>query len=176
MLRLSGNSIHAEIFLLSASELFLWSDDLSVPTQDVDEQHKELIDLINQLYVAINENHGKDTSREILDQLIESMQAHFLFEESLMRLTHYVDYAAHKEQHEALMEQMRALQGKLDKETAAITVELLHFHKNWWSQHIRSSDRNFSTHYEQSGLAQHAGGTPKDADTKQNKPAWWKFW
>lgn len=125
MLRLSGHHPHTEIFLLSATGLFLWTDDLSVRTQDVDEQHKALIELINQLYVAIRENRDKGTLREIFDQLTESAHAHFLFEESLMRLTQYAGYAAHKAQHEAVLEQLQTLQGKLDKESATISVELL---------------------------------------------------
>lgn len=161
---------------MSATGLFLWTDDLSVRTQDVDEQHKALIELINQLYVAIRENRDKGTLREIFDQLTESAHAHFLFEESLMRLTQYAGYAAHKAQHEAVLEQLQTLQGKLDKESATISVELLDAHKHWWSNHISSSDQHFSTHYEASGLAQHTGGAPKIAGTTLRKCAWWKFW
>ena len=54
-----------------ATELFTWSDDFSVHIQEVDEQHKVLVSLLNQLHVAIIEHHGKATSREILDRLAE---------------------------------------------------------------------------------------------------------
>jgi hemerythrin len=173
---LPGNPPNTEIFLLTATGFFLWSDDFSVRTQDVDEQHKELITLINQLYVAINENRDQNTLREIFDQLTESAQAHFLFEESLMRLTQYAGYAAHKAQHEAVLEQLQTLQRKLDNESATISTAILDSHKHWWSQHISSSDQHFSTHYEASELARHAGSAPESAGAAQAKRVWWRFW
>lgn len=74
---------------MAVTELFTWSDDFSVHVQEVDEQHKVLVGLLNELHVAIIEHHGKTTSRDILDRLAEYTRTHFLLEESLMRLTHY---------------------------------------------------------------------------------------
>ena len=96
-------------------ELFHWSDDFSINIQEIDEQHKVLVDLLNQLHVAIREHHGKTTSREILNRLAEYTRTHFLLEESLMRLTHYPGFEIHKAQHEELISQVVALQEKLDK-------------------------------------------------------------
>jgi hemerythrin len=163
-------------FPLNSSDLFLWTDDLSVATQSVDEQHRNLIGLINQLHAAIRDHHGQDIAREILDALTESAQAHFMFEEGLMRLTFYAGYAAHKAQHETMMEEMRALQDALDDKSATINVELLHSHKNWWEQHIRVSDRSFSAHYEKSGLGEHAKTRKGAGGPAEKKLAWWKFW
>jgi hemerythrin len=163
---------------LNANDLLLWTDDLSVRTQEVDAQHKGLFDLINRLHVVIRENHGSEPTREILDQLAESIQDHFLFEESLMRLTHYAGYAAHKDQHEALMEKLRTLQDSLDNGSITMTVDLMHFHKTWWNEHIRNSDRHFSIHYENSELVH---GTKTDRDSERSEWSaqekhWWKFW
>lgn len=161
---------------MSASELSLWTDDLSVHIQEVDEQHKGLFDLIQQLHLALGENRGEDDSRAILEQLAESTRTHFLLEESLMRLTHYAGFAGHKEQHETLMEQMRALQHKLDEEGAALSVDLVHFLTGWLTQHIRSCDRDFSAHFEQAGFGRYANWNQATAQAMQEKRAWWKFW
>lgn len=171
-----GKNYCLEVILLNANTLFLWTDDLSVDIQEVDEQHKGLIGLINQLHVAVCENHGKDTAREILDQLAESTRTHFLLEESLMRLTHYSGFAVHKEQHESLMEQMRMLQQKLDVQDITINVELLHFLKNWLTQHIGTCDRNFSAHFAKSGLNLYSNWSQETGQAMQKKPGWWKFW
>ena len=162
------------ILLLTTSNLFLWTEDLSVATQQVDEQHKGLLDLFNQLHASISEKRGNDTSREIFEALVESTRLHFLFEESMMRLTHYVGYPAHKTQHEFLMEQICAVQTKLDNETGEITIDFLNSHKIWWENHIRGSDRDFSVHYEQSELnksADHENGI-----ASEERATWWKFW
>lgn len=159
-----------------ANAPFLWTEDLSVHIQEVDEQHKGLFDLINQLHIAIRDNHGSETAREILNQLAESTRTHFLLEESLMRLTHYTGFAGHKGQHEALMEEMRTLQHTLDNEGAAITTDLLHFLNNWLTQHINSCDQPFSLHFEQSGLSRYSNWSQATEQAMQTKRWWWKFW
>lgn len=161
---------------MATSDLFLWTDELSVGIQEVDEQHKGLFGLINQLHIAISEDQGQDASREILDQLAERTRTHFLLEESLMRLTHYTGFAGHKEQHETLMEQMRTVQHKLDNEGASITVDLLHFLNNWLTQHIGSCDQRFSAHFEKSGLGQFSNWNQATEQAMQGKRWWWKFW
>ena len=161
---------------MSTGELSLWTDDLSVRIQEVDEQHKGLFDLIHQLHRALGENRGKEHSRGILDQLAESTRTHFLLEESLMRLTHYTGFTEHKEQHETLMEQMRTLQQTLDEGGAMIGVDVLHFLTDWLTQHIRSCDQEFSVHFEQAGFGRYANWNQATEQAMQEKRAWWKFW
>lgn len=161
---------------MTTSNLFLWSDDLSVDIQEIDEQHKGLIDLINQLHDAISSNQEQEASREILNQLAEGTRTHFLLEESLMRLTHYSGFAVHKNQHETLMDEMRQLLQKLDAGSTTISLDLLHFLKNWLTEHIRSCDVHFSAHFKKSGLHNYSTWDPATAQAMQRKPAWWKFW
>lgn len=159
-----------------ATELFTWSDDFSVHIQEVDEQHKVLVSLLNQLHVAIIEHHGKATSREILDRLAEYTRTHFMLEESLMRLTHYPGFEIHKQQHEELMAQVQSLQHKLDNENTTITFELLHFLKSWLVQHINDSDKRFGAHFQKVGLGQYSTWTKEVEKTMKKKKWWWKFW
>lgn len=159
-----------------ASDLFVWSDNFSVGIQEVDEQHKVLVSLLNKLHVAIIEHHGKATSREILDQLAEYTRTHFMLEESLMRLTHYPGFEIHKQQHEELLAQVQALQHKLDIENTTITFELLHFLKNWLIQHINESDKRFGAHFQEIGLGQYAKWSKDVQQTMKKKKGWWKFW
>ena len=115
---------------MTTADLFHWSDDFNVDIQEVDEQHKVLVDLLNQLHHAIMERRGKAASRETLDQLADYTRTHFLLEESLMRVLHYPGLEIHKQQHENLIVQIHELQRKLDEEDATITFELLHIFKN----------------------------------------------
>ncbi|HRD86913.1 MAG: hemerythrin family protein [Candidatus Accumulibacter sp.] len=161
---------------MSATDLIQWSDEFSVNIQEVDEQHKVLVSLLNDLHRAIREHHGKATSREILDRLAEYTRTHFLLEESLMRLTHYPGLEIHKQQHQDLMHQVEALQHKLNTENAAISFELLHFLRNWLIQHINDSDKRFGVHFEKVGLATYAHWSKDVERTMKKKKWWWKFW
>lgn len=161
---------------MASLELFSWDDSYNVGIQEVDEQHKVLVSLLNQLHTAIVEHHGKSTSREILDHLAEYTRTHFLLEESLMRLTHYPGFDIHKEQHEALIKQVVDLQTKLDQENITITFELLHFLKNWLMQHINESDQRFGKHFKTTNLQQYSTWSKEVETTMKKKKWWWKFW
>ena len=161
---------------MANTELFAWDDSFNVGIQEVDEQHRVLVSLLNKLHVAILGHHGKQTSRDILNQLAEYTRTHFLLEESLMRLTHYPGFDIHKEQHESLIKQVVDLQTKLDQENITITFELLHFLKNWLMQHINESDQRFGKHFKTAGLGQYANWSKEVETTMKKKKWWWKFW
>jgi len=161
---------------MSAQELFHWSDDFSIHVQEIDEQHKVLVGLLNQLHEAIYQKQGKAASRKILDQLAEYTRTHFLLEESLMRVTHYPDFTAHKQQHEDLIRQISELQHKLDDDKVTITFELLHFLKTWLTHHINNSDRRFGDYFTQNPQTQGYAQWNKEVAATMEKKAWWKFW
>lgn len=159
------------------ADLFQWSDDFNVNIQEVDEQHKVLVDLLNQLHRAIMEHRGKAASRVILDQLADYTRTHFLLEESLMRVLHYPGLEIHKQQHEDLIKQIHELQHKLDHENVTITFELLHFLKMWLIQHINESDKRFGDFFAKSqNLQQYQTWNTEVQQTMTKKKWWWKFW
>ena len=161
----------------TATDLFQWSDSFNVHIQEVDEQHKVLVDLLNQLHRAIVERHGKATSQEILNQLADYTRTHFLLEESIMRVLHYPGLEIHKQQHEDLIKQIQELQRKIDEEGATITFELLHFLKMWLIQHINESDKRFGDFFAKSShLQQYTTWNKEVEQTMKKKKWWWKFW
>lgn len=161
---------------MSATPLFVWSENFNVGIQEVDEQHQVLVSLLNQLHEAITEHRGKATSREILDRLAEYTRTHFLLEESLMRLTHYSGFDVHKQQHEDLIKQVQDLQHKLNDEGVTITFELLQFLKGWLTTHINESDKRFGAHFKTAGLEKYTTWTKEVETTMKKKKWWWKFW
>ncbi len=156
------------------TELFHWTDEFSIGLQEIDEQHKELVELLNQLHVAIKEHHGSATSRQILDKLADYTRTHFAVEESLMRVSNYPEFATHKQNHEDLIAQVKALQDKLDSGQATITFELLHFLKVWLTRHINEADKRFGAFFLEAGGASRWSDHVEDAMKKRKW--WWKFW
>lgn len=162
---------------MATEQLLQWSDSYKVGIQEVDEQHKELVAMLNALHVAIVERHAKEASRKILDQLADYTHTHFLLEESLMRVTHYPGFDIHKQQHEELIKQVVDLQHKLDSGGATITFELLHFLKVWLSQHINDSDKRFGAFFTKTDhLKNYANWSEEVQTTMTKKKWWWKFW
>lgn len=166
-------ALRSEGYAMS-SDLFQWSDAYSVGLQEVDEQHRVLVGLLNELHDAVRHHHGTAKCREILNRLAEYTRVHFTVEESLMRLLNYPEFVDHKHRHEELIQQVVDLQHKLDAGKASISFELLHFLKVWLTKHISESDKRFGQFATSRGVA--AKWEPHVEQTMQ-KPKWrWKFW
>ncbi len=127
-------------------KLMQWSEQLSVGIQEIDEQHKVLIDLLNKLHNAILHHHGADTCGQIMDELCEYTKIHFSVEESILRILDYPSYENHKEHHEKLLSQVRELRHKMETEDHSISFELLHFLKKWLTIHIMEEDTAYTEH------------------------------
>ena len=134
----------------------------------------ELFHWTSELDVGIQEHHGSATSRQVLDKLADYTRTHFAVEESLMRVSNYPDFAAHKQNHEDLIAQVQALQEKLDSGQGAITFELLHFLKVWLTRHINEADKRFGAHFLAHGGASQWSEHVEEAMKKRKW--WWKFW
>lgn len=160
-----------------ANVLLEWNDGFEVGIQEIDEQHRTLVDLLNQLHAAIRDHKGSAASREILDRLAEYTRTHFLLEESLMRVSHYPGFEIHKQQHEDLINQVKSLQEKIDSGQASISFELLHFLQVWLTKHINESDKRFGKHFlASSNLQAYSKWTTEVKTTMEKKKWWWKFW
>lgn len=132
-----------------------WSDELSVGIEEIDAQHRVLVDLINEMHEAIHQRQGSKVVQDVLDKLVDYTRIHFAVEESLMRILNYPGYEEHKEQHEELMQHVYDLQEKVATGKTSIGFELMHFLKIWLTKHIMETDKEYTPYF----LA--AGAKPK---------------
>ncbi|KOR27636.1 hemerythrin, partial [Achromatium sp. WMS1] len=84
------------------TQFLAWSEEISVGVEEIDEQHKVLLNLINELNDAMQARRSHDVITSIINKLSEYTRIHFAVEESLMRILNYPDYESHKAQHEEL--------------------------------------------------------------------------
>jgi len=128
-----------------------WSDDLSVSVRQFDEHHKALIGYINQLQDAMQVGKGKEALGKILGALIEYTASHFKAEEALMAKCSYPGYLAHKKEHAELTATVLELQKKFDKGQSALSVETIHFLKEWLTHHIMGTDKKYGPFLNKAG-------------------------
>lgn len=120
--------------------LINWREEFSVGVAEVDYEHQELIELINALHRSVREGV---TRRQVLDGLgdiFAQIAAHFALEEKHMRDTRYRAYPEHKEDHEALLDDLRDIMdeveddGEFDERRLSIDLD------RWFSDHFRTHD------------------------------------
>lgn len=129
-----------------------WSNELSVGIEEIDMQHKVLVDLLNQIHDAIMQRQGAEVTSEIIERLGEYTRIHFAVEESLMRILHYPEYEQHREYHEHLIEQLNGFRSKLEAGKSSISFELAHFLKVWLTKHIMETDKRYTQYFLAQGI------------------------
>lgn len=130
----------------SSNQFVEWKDDYSVGIDSIDQQHKKLLNLINQLQTAVDYSTGEQFEREALDELVDYTKTHFTYEEGLMRDNDYPDFEAHKLQHEKMFNTVQeVLEGyETDQDTAMSNAA--EFLKDWLINHINGTDKEYSSY------------------------------
>ncbi len=135
--------------------LIEWNPELSIGIEEIDEQHKVLVGLLNRMFEAVVERSDHVVVHEILNELIQYTVIHFAVEESLMRIFNYPEYEIHKAHHEDLKIQVLELQNRLKNSHEPVSMDVLHFLRNWLRKHILIEDHKLGPFFMSKGLESH---------------------
>lgn len=165
---------------MDSEAFFKWSPEYSVHIDAIDEQHKELVNILNRLFMAVSRLEGDKVIAGILDALTGYTRTHFALEEQLMRLAKYPDLAAHQEEHRKLMEKLDSLCKKYLLDEKPIYFEMLAFLKTWLREHIKGEDAKYSAALQKAGFSvtEWEREASKTFAQMSAAPAgqWWKLW
>jgi hemerythrin len=131
---------------------FEWKDDYSVGIAKIDNQHKALVDFLNELYEAMKANKGKETLDIVLKNLVEYTKTHFTTEESLMKLYKYPDYDVHKQKHDKMTGHVLEFKQKFDSGQISNPIQITNFLKDWLSKHIMGTDKAYGPFLNSKGV------------------------
>ncbi len=137
---------------MDVKPLVEWNDKLSVGIEEIDEQHKVLVKLLNNLYAAIVQKQDADMIDKIIAELVQYTVIHFAVEESLMRIFDYPQYEEHKKHHKSLSSQVLDIQQKVKNREATVSMDLLNFLRSWLTNHIMIEDKHYSPYFIERGL------------------------
>ena len=157
---------------------FKWSADYSVGIATIDQQHQELVSILNRLFIAVSQREGDKVIAGILDALMVYTQTHFALEERLLQQAKYKDLAAHKEEHRKLLDQLEQLCKKHLQEEKPIYFEMLSFLKRWLREHIQGVDTLYGEDLRRAGFSTEAWARDADAAFARISESrkWWEIW
>lgn len=121
--------------------LIIWKEAYSVNIAEIDNQHKKLIELINNLHDAMITGKAKEEMSKILSSLVDYTLYHFATEEKIFDQYDFPGSKAHKKQHNDLIEQVAALQKKHEDGERVLTIDVMNFLRDWLNDHIMGSDK-----------------------------------
>ena len=130
-----------------ASKQFVeWKDSYSVGIDSIDQQHKKLLNLINQLQTAVDYSTGEQFEREALDELVDYTKTHFIYEEGLMEDNDYPDFVAHKAQHEKMFKKVGEVLAEYEQDHDTAMSNAAEYLKDWLINHINGTDKEYSSY------------------------------
>jgi hemerythrin len=139
--------------------LITWDDSIALNIGEIDSQHKQLVNIINDLFDAMMIVRSSEVIGDILNRLIDYTKYHFTTEEMYFDQFGYSESEEHKEEHKYFLEQVAVFKKafdegktKLDDSDAPLAVDLFKFLKNWLVNHIQVSDKKYAPLFKGKGL------------------------
>lgn len=137
---------------MTARKYIAWDDKLSVGITLIDDDHKKLISLINNLQTAVLYPTGEAYERQSLQAVVDYTLYHFKREEELMQKYGYPDYEPHKNMHQAMISTVNELMDAYAKDREGTINELTLFLKTWLIKHIAGTDQEYSSFLKGKGV------------------------
>lgn len=119
-----------------------WQDDLNTGIQVIDNQHKRIVEMINQLHEAQMQRNAVLVG-QVIEELVDYTISHFAFEETLLEDAGYEFTRAHKKVHELFIKRVSEYRLRFAA-GEDIADELKQLLGRWLFNHIRNDDANYA--------------------------------
>jgi len=134
---------------MQKQETVKWSEDFACGIKIIDDQHKGLLELINDMFTHISGDYEKEQEyfKQVVEKAVSYVKTHFATEEKIMLQTKFVGYEEHRKAHEtfivAVLDNARAFQ----KEKKINLEEFTRFLKEWVLTHVAVMDKQYFSHF-----------------------------
>ena len=124
-------------------KLINWSDEYSICPM-IDEQHKKLIDIINELFFALMEGKACVSIENIIKELHDYTVYHFSTEEKMFEEKNYEFTEEHKAEHTFFVNKIKEFRERFNVQDSALFFDIMNFLKDWLLNHIAIMDKKYS--------------------------------
>jgi hemerythrin len=132
--------------------LLNWTPDLSVGMTEIDDQHKQLVGLMNTLHESMKAGQAKQGLEKTLQELADYTVYHFQTEEKYMQKFRYPGYLGHKMKHDAFVRKVTDFQKDYQAGKLGLSIDLMNFLKDWVTTHIKETDKQYSETFKTGGV------------------------
>jgi hemerythrin len=126
-----------------------WTQDLQIGIKEIDEQHQYLINLINELQLAVEYHKGEEVILSMIDKLHSYAQTHFTEEELLLDTHDFPGKVDHALEHDEFIAKLDELKSEYQSNAEVLTIHIRNFILGWFFNHIRLNDMEYKRYLEQ---------------------------
>lgn len=129
-----------------------WKDSFSVGVHSINDQHKKLVEMINNLYTEFYNGITDEFLKVLISDLEKYAVYHFSYEEKFMKLYNYKDFKAHESEHQKFVEEIKNYKEIVSVKNKTAVIDLATYLKNWLFKHIMGTDKKYSKLFQEKGM------------------------
>lgn len=129
-----------------------WEEKYSIGISIIDEEHKELIRIMNSAIVAMQHFSNIEDISKLLKELTVYTLKHFSTEESYMVEFNYPEFQYHKEEYHDFSSKTITYCRRVIEGDYHIASERLEYLKQWLVSHILITDKKYVECFKKNGL------------------------
>lgn len=123
--------------------LMTWNNKFSVGVETLDNQHRALVNALNQLHAAAMRGKASEVAGPLIRQIGSIAHEHFAAEARLMESIRFPGLAAHRAKHAELSVKFRELVARHEKGDTTVYTQMLYFMRDWQTRHMQTDDQQY---------------------------------
>lgn len=131
---------------------YQWEEKYSVGIQFIDNQHKEIFRILDQLFESLKSQGATESTIRIFTELQNYAAIHFHKEEFFFRQFHYADSDDHVKGHDNFLTKINDYKADVKAGNLTSYFELINFLKEWIDHHILIEDMKYRECFKRNGL------------------------
>ena len=129
---------------------FVWKNELSVGINDIDTQHKNFIEIMNEVFSRYYTLKIGNELMLLLDKLYHFAEFHFSTEEFYFEHYNYEFKEEHIKEHRKLKQEIQSFINRCQNGEEIVT-ELIDFLESWLVDHLEGHDKKYAKIFAEKG-------------------------
>ena len=126
--------------------LITWTDSLAIGIDLIDEQHKHLVALTNELYQAcrLGGEELDSVFKSTMSNMVDYVRFHFTCEQAMLQRVKYPNFVDHKKEHDSLVKTVLESTKNYGDGKKFVPNTFVRFLKDWIVSHIGHCDKMYA--------------------------------
>lgn len=133
-------------------DIIKWRPAYESGVQSMDEQHRQLIHLINSMYRVLRKEESSETLDSILGEMAAYAEKHLRAEEALLQEHGFPGYEEHLLLHQNYQKKVAALTKDWEQKDEMTAQNIYVFLRQWWLEHIVENDKEYGLFLTEKGV------------------------
>ena len=129
-----------------------WNEEYSVGVLEIDNQHKQLFTIINELIEIVGCHFNQDDVIKIIDSLIEYKKIHFATEERYFKEFNFSGAEEHILEHKKFETDLAKIREDNKDDLCCFVFALIEFMEDWLVSHLMTMDQKYKECFKSHGL------------------------